>query len=262
MSIPAPRSVALGELPIFGRGTSTAPGILALHGWQRTGRDFDWLLADPELAEVGVMAVDLPGFGQTTLPQKPVWGTPEYAAELAASLKAKSIGPVVILAHSFGGRVAVRLAARHPELVKGLVLTGVPLIRTQRTTSSKPALGFRVAKRLNRLGVLPDSVMNKARQKHGSADYRAAGPILRPTFVKTVNENYDADLAIVGALGIPIALVWGANDSDAPTEQVAALTERLTPIVVTVGEGRGHDTVKEMRAELRAAIDAVLAVTS
>ena len=35
----------------------------------------------------------------------------------------------VLVGHSFGGRVAVRLAATNPELVRGLVLTGVPLLR-------------------------------------------------------------------------------------------------------------------------------------
>lgn len=252
------RTFALGPLPFYGRGSSPSPRVVALHGWQRTGRDFDWMLTDPAYAEVGVLTLDLPGFGETPLPDSG-WGTPEYADALAEALRSKNLGPMLVVGHSMGGRVGLRFAARHPELVSGLVLTAAPLTRATDGPTRKPALGFRAAKALHRIGIVSEPRMEAARQKYGSVDYRTAGPTLRPVLVRTVNEDYDADLTVVSGLGVPIALVWGALDTAAPAAQVETLRRRLGPIVVTVGDGKGHDTPVEMRPELTAAVRAVLA---
>lgn len=248
-----PRSVPLGEIPIFGRTNAHEPVVLAMHGWQRSAHDFDWLLA----TDIPCVAVDLPGFGRTELPSSE-WGTPEYADAVAAALDSRGWKNLVLVGHSFGGRVAVRLAAKRPDLVSGLVLSGAPLIRLTHATKAKPAFTFKVAKTLNKLKVLPDSVMAKQRQKYGSADYRQAGEKLRPVFVRTVNDNYDDDLKAVGAQQKPVALVWGQNDTAAPTAQVDTLTAILNASTVVVGAGKGHNTVNEMRAELREAIAIVI----
>ncbi|PRZ42393.1 pimeloyl-ACP methyl ester carboxylesterase [Antricoccus suffuscus] len=248
-----PRSLPLGEIPIFGRTNAQQPAVLAMHGWQRTAHDFDWLLA----TEIPTVAIDLPAFGQTKLPSSE-WGTPEYADAVADALDTRGWKNMVLAGHSFGGRVAVRLAAKRPDLVAGLVITGSPLIRPDDAPKSKPALAFRVAKMLNKIKVLPDSLMEKQRQKYGSTDYRTAGPALRPVFVRIVNDNYDDDLRAVGEQHKPVALVWGRNDTEAPAAQVDKLAEVLGATHVVVGEATGHDTVNEMRDELQAAITIIL----
>jgi pimeloyl-ACP methyl ester carboxylesterase len=98
------------------------PAVLALHGWGRTSADFDAVLGG-----LDAVALDLPGFGATPPPAEP-WGATGYAAAVAPVL-GEAAGPVVVLGHSFGGRVAVHLAAAHPDEVAGLVLTGAPLVR-------------------------------------------------------------------------------------------------------------------------------------
>lgn len=253
----AARTVALGDLPIVGRSSSANPVVLALHGWQRSARDFDWLLAEPALSESGVVALDLPGFGGTAGPppgDQP-WGTVEYAEALAKALDSKGWNNLVVLGHSFGGRVAVRLAARRPDLVAGLVLTGAPLIRQNRGAGKAP-LVYRLARKLRKVGVLPEAVLEKARQKYGSADYRMAGPVLRPILVRTVNEHYEEDLA---AIRQPVALVWGAADTAAPASQVDVLSDLLDAVHQVVAEGHGHDTPRELPGELARAVQIVLA---
>ena len=129
---------------------STPPAVVALHGWARSGADFAAIVSG-----LDAVAPHLPGFGPADEPPV-VWGTEDYADLVADAIR--PFGPVVILGHSFGGRVAVRLAARHPELVSGLVLTGVPLLRPPAT--SKPKLQFRIVKALVARGILsevPDS---------------------------------------------------------------------------------------------------------
>src|SRR4051812_38815028 len=102
---------------LFGATTGDGhPWVLALHGWQRTHRDFNRVLDG-----VAAVALDLPGFGASPPPPQP-WGGAEYAAAVAPVLE-RFDQPPVVLGHSFGGRVAVHLAAAYPERVHALVLT-------------------------------------------------------------------------------------------------------------------------------------------
>ena len=97
---------------VFGttHGSGT-PWVLALHGWRRDHRDFA-----ATLDGIDALAVDLPGFGATPEPDRP-WGSADYA-EAVAPLLDEVQQPVVLLGHSFGGRVAAHLAARHAGAVK------------------------------------------------------------------------------------------------------------------------------------------------
>src|SRR4051794_12112754 len=114
-------ALADGRLLAEKTGADT-PTVVALHGWQRTGADFA-----PIVAGLDAVAPNFPGASPAAEPPSEAWGSPEYAELVADAIR--PFGPVVIVAHSFGGRVAVHLAAKHPELVRGLVLTGVPLLR-------------------------------------------------------------------------------------------------------------------------------------
>ena len=71
------RTFAGGTL--FGSVTGPdAPRVLALHGWARTHRDFDAVLAPVDEAPVPALALDLPGFGASPPPPE-AWGAAAYA---------------------------------------------------------------------------------------------------------------------------------------------------------------------------------------
>ena len=220
--------------------------VVALHGWGRTGADFTGLLAG-----LDAVAIHLPGFGPAAAPDA-VWGTDDYAQLVAEAIE--SLGPVVVVGHSFGGRIAVRLAASRPGLVSGLVLTGAPLVRL--APVSKPKLSYRIAKALNRIGLIPDSVLEARRKKAGSADYNAAQGIMRDIMVKTVNENYDDDLAGITA---PTWMVWGENDTAAPTAAGKVASERIRGAHWTVVPGEAHLLTPVLSAAVRAAVEEALA---
>lgn len=220
--------------------------VVALHGWGRTGADFTGLLAG-----LDAVAIHLPGFGPAAAPDA-VWGTDDYARLVAEAIE--PLGPVVVVGHSFGGRIAARLAASRPGLVSGLVLTGAPLVRL--APVSKPKLSYRIAKALNRIGLIPDSVLEARRKKAGSADYNAAQGIMRDIMVKTVNENYDDDLAGITA---PTWMVWGENDTAAPTAAGKVASERIRGAHWTVVPGEAHLLTPVLSAAVRAAVEEALA---
>lgn len=253
-----PSGTFVGVLSAFARGRlfgavhgTAAPSVLALHGWGRTSADFDVLLQD-----LDAVALDLPGFGATPAPPE-VWGAAQYAETIAAVLDELAT-PVVVVGHSFGGRVAVHLAAAEPERVAGLVLTGVPLVKAPGSAakSRRPPLRYQLARALHRRGIIPDERMEALRRRHGSADYRAATGVMRDVLVRVVNETYEEQL---DAITCPVELVWGADDADVAVAVAEAAAARLSgPVNLTVVAGAGHFTPRTAQADLRAAVSRCL----
>lgn len=190
------------------------PRVLALHGWGRRGNDFA-----RSLAGFDALAVDLPGFGATPAPSEPI-GARGYADLLTPVLDMFD-APPVLLGHSFGGRIAVCLAAANPSRVGPMVVTGTPLLRT--APSKKPSVGYRLIRSLNRVGIVSDGRMEEIRRARGSPDYRAAAGVMRDILVKMVNETYEEEM---GRLETRVMLLWGGEDHEVPVE-VAEKSLRL-----------------------------------
>lgn len=74
------------------------------------------------LESLEALAVDLPGFGDAADAGRAGQTVEDMAQALAGAMREAGGGPYRVAAHSMGGKVALRLAARHPELVSELVL--------------------------------------------------------------------------------------------------------------------------------------------
>lgn len=240
---------AFGDGSLFGEMFTNSPArVVALHGWGRTSADFRTVLRG-----LDAVALDLPGFGASPPPPR-AWGAGEYAEAILPALQACSL-PVTVVGHSFGGRVAVHLAASHPELVHGLVLTGVPLLRPP-GSGARSSRGFRLARRLHAMGLLSDETMERRRRRSGSADYRAADGVMREVLVRTIGEDYSEQLR---AITCPVELVWGQTDTAAPVSMAEVAAALLgAPSRLSVLPGVGHDTLASAPTAVRAAIDAQL----
>lgn len=247
------RAFADGRL--FGSVTGTGTGpprVLALHGWARSHTDFDAVLAGDGQVPLPALALDLPGFGASPSPPAD-WGAEAYARAVG-EVVGEMASPIVVLGHSFGGRVALHLALQRPETVQALVLTGVPLLHpTGRRRRTAPR--YRLIRSLHRLRLVSDEVMERGRQRYGSADYRAATGVMRQVLVRSVEETYGAQL---DAVQCPVHLIWGGDDTAAPVEVAERGLARLAHGDLTVVPGVGHLTPLLIPTELRTAVVACL----
>lgn len=93
-------------------------GLLAVHGL--TGHGGRWRYVAGQLPDVAVAAPDLIGHGHSSWAAP--WTIDANVAALAVLLDSAADGPVPVVAHSFGGAIALHLAAARPDLVESLVL--------------------------------------------------------------------------------------------------------------------------------------------
>lgn len=241
------RSFLDGEVfaEVYGEGP---PEVLALHGWGRRGNDFAAVFDDGYSG----IAPDLPGFGASPAPEHAV-GADAYA-DIVARILDSFDSPPVVVGHSFGGRVAVCLAAKHPERVGPLVLTGVPLIRLE--TGRRPSPAFRLARWLNRAGIVSDERLEREKRKRGSDDYRAVSGVMRDILVKVVNETYEGQLM---RISVPVQMLWGERDEEVPLSMAEAAQALIPDSSLEVLHDVGHFVPLEAPEALRAAIEKAMA---
>jgi pimeloyl-ACP methyl ester carboxylesterase len=122
----------------------SGPSLVLLHGNGSMIQDFESSgLIDLAAGNYRVIAFDRPGFGYSDRPRNTVW-TPAAQAELiATAFRRLGVSHAIVLGHSWGASVAVALALKHPDLVKGLVLASgyyYPTLRFDVVPLSLPAV--------------------------------------------------------------------------------------------------------------------------
>ena len=222
---------------------ANAPRVLLLHGWGCDSNTFSFIQS--ALAERMTVAVlDFPGHGQSGEPPEP-WGVADFAAQVRAMLLAEGLAPIHIIAHSFGGRVALMLAANYPELVQKLVITGGAGIKKPQSDAGRrrTARFKRLNALLDRLQAVPPlhgmalAMQARLRNRYGSPDYVKLNENMRKTFVKIVSEDLYPLLPRIQASTL---LIWGAADTETPLWMAQAMEKEIPDAGLVVFEGGSH----------------------
>ncbi|MFN8947647.1 MAG: alpha/beta fold hydrolase [Phycisphaerae bacterium] len=101
-------------------GNPGAPPLILLHGGRDHSRSWDWT-AEALRTKWHVIAPDLRGHGDSEWSPDGDYGTLANLYDLAQLIHQQGLAPVTIVAHSFGGNIALRYAGTYPENVRRLV---------------------------------------------------------------------------------------------------------------------------------------------
>lgn len=194
---------------VYGSG----PRILLIHGWGANLTNFSNII-QPLSQNFQVFALDLPGFGLSSLPSS-AYTVEDFAQVVSDFIDNLELDSLTVLGHSFGGAVAV-LAALTNSKIKKVVLVDPAIIR-QKTIKTKLKITFykmlKKAPYLHKFGI-----------KLGSPDYQASGA-LKPTFLKIINQDLQKYLPHVWQ---PVLVLWGQYDKETPITE-APIVNRLLP---------------------------------
>ena len=205
-----------------------------------------------------VLTVDFPAHGKSGRPPEP-WGVPEFAACLRELLTRLDFLPCGVVAHSFGGRVTLLLAAEHPEMFTRLVLTGAAGIRPKPTEAArKRSEAYRKlkglcegVKKLKIFGPLPELAEESLRKKFGSRDYNALDAEMRQTFVKVISQDLTSCLPRIQQ---PTLLLWGTEDTETPLWMGQEMERNIPDAALIPLEGGSHFAYVEQSARFNAIV--------
>lgn len=193
--------------------------ILILHSWNQYAKDVSrYSPLKDELVRRGykVFTPELPGFYSAGLPKKALVRD-DYVEFVEKYLRDKGIKKIILIGHSFGGTVGMKLAVKNPQLLKALVLTGAPGFVP--IPSPILALYKRIAKAGNIVFSLPiltpfRTIVRKLLYKSiGATDYPKAQGVMRETFINAARENL---VPTMEQIKIPTLIIWGKKDRIAP----------------------------------------------
>jgi pimeloyl-ACP methyl ester carboxylesterase len=194
-------------------GSPVGRHLVFLHGWgvnRESLRGVAVLFTHTHQVHL----VDLPGFGEAPLPPG-TWSTVNYADLVQQFILDRLQGSVVVIGHSFGGRVAIRLASRRLASLKGIVLMGVPGL--PRPPQSKQALRLQWIRGLRKVlvalkPVLGTRLIDWHSRTYASRDILNAGD-MRAVFVRVVSEDLTESAVIIAC---PVLLLYGTDDRETP----------------------------------------------
>ena len=225
-----------------------APTLLFLHGWRSAGKI--WNSVIEKLGNgYNIYSLDLPGFGQSNVPDKN-FNLQDYAEVVDGFIQKNNLSEVIIIGHSFGGRIAIKLAATNPKYLYKLVLVDSAGIRH---ASAGRIIKQGIAKLLKPFFKLPG--LKSARQKiytsMGAEDYLAT-PELQAIFVNIVKEDITS---LLSKIKISTMLIWGADDNDTPLSDAKIMKEKITDSKLVVLSDAGHfsflDQTEKFVSEIR-----------
>lgn len=228
---------------VLEKASSGGTPVLFLHGWGCDAGIFGDLM-DAMREGATLISLDFPAHGSSEEPPEP-WGVKEFSLQVKKVLENSQISKVNVVAHSFGARVAVYLAAYEPQMIEKLVITGGAGIKKPATAESqKRAARYKrlrsVARFLMKIPPLK-SPMEKAQdrliRKYGSEDYAKLSEGMRATFVKIVSEDLKP---LLGRIAAPTLLIWGGDDRETPLWMGETMEREIADAGLVVFEGRSH----------------------
>lgn len=240
--------------------------LLLLHGWMGQINSWAPLIRDLKSSRK-LIAVDFPGQGGKSPEPPEPWSVTEHMELIAALLHHLGIEQTDIVAHSFGGRVTLLLAATYPSLAGKLVITGGAGLIPKKTVKKRVrSFAYKAMRGLIDSGLFRNLLGNerveklrdKLRDRFGSSDYKALAPSMRGTFNRVVTQDLRFCLEKIQS---PTLLIWGARDDQTPLWMGQVMEKEIKDAGLIVYEDAGHFAYLDRYPDFLAVVKNFLKIT-
>ncbi|MBQ9272732.1 MAG: alpha/beta hydrolase [Mogibacterium sp.] len=222
-------------------GSKDAPVLVVLQGWGTELGMYD-SVASAVNDRYRVVQLDFPGFGASDEPREP-WNVDAYADFVCSFMQQLGIKKAVLLGHSYGGRVIIKLAARDslPFEIEKIILVDSAGVMPERSASQKFRVRMYKIKRTfltsKPVHAMFPEVIDYWMSKQGSEDYRNASPMMKKCLVMAVNEDLQH---LMPEVQQEVLLVWGDLDVDTPISDARRMEQLMPNAGLAVLEGTDH----------------------
>lgn len=242
-----------GQKLCYQKSGSGSP-LIMVHGL--LGSSFCWRFNMPVFSErYTTFAVDLPGFGESDAPRHADCGMEAEALRLLRWLEQLNLERVDVVASSWGGGVALFLAAMSPR-VRSLVLAAPVNPWSEAGLKRVRFFSGRLGGTLLRLAMPFSRPIHRyaVERMYGDPNRIPAGTLQgysqmmlrkgRAHNIISTLRCWEKDLsgleAAIAQVPQPVLLVWGSRDSAVPLDSSKILMRRLPGCERAVIEGAGH----------------------
>jgi pimeloyl-ACP methyl ester carboxylesterase len=217
--------------------------ILLLHGWGGQIESMD-PIANALANQFAVTSIDFPGHGESALPAR-AWRVDDFLEATLRVMDRLGLDRPGIVAHSFGGRVSIKLAAAHPQRAGHILFAagaGVvpPAGIGKRVRRLIGATAGRLRSVAHSAAPSTDSVLERLGEKLfpylASRDYKNAGE-LRETLRFVVAEDLTP---LLNKIRSKCLLIWGDQDRDTPLYCGETMKRLIAGSELIVFPGAGH----------------------
>lgn len=220
-------------------GPDTKTSIVLLHGWGANIAAFNPITKSLS-QKFKVFVIDFPGFGLSDEPDVS-YHVEDYSKLVLEFINQKKLKDVILVGHSFGGRVIIKLVGKLGFKPKKVILVDSAGIRPKKSFKAKvKERVFKCIKCVFKVILGKEKskkVIDKYKNKMGSEDYKNANDTMKEVFKNVINEDLTEYLPNID---VPTLLIWGDRDLDTPISD-GRLMEKLIPDagLVTIS-GAGH----------------------
>ena len=204
--------------------------ILFLHGWGLNKSYFDKCI-NRISDDYSKVSLDFFGFGNSTEPEN-YFDTYEYAYHIFIFLKKIKVNKIIIVGHSFGGRVAIILSSLYDINIEGVILTSSAGINLFKLKTYLKIKSYKIAKKLSHIKLIKKNLKN-----FGSPDYKKSQDSLRCVFVRVVNQDLKFLLKYIS---VPCVLIWDKKDKETPYKMCKVLNRKIRNSHIVLFNSGGH----------------------
>lgn len=217
--------------------------LIWLHGWGHSHKSL-LMLADYFKNIADNLLLDFAGFGNSPEPDEP-WSAEDYADRVMNIIedlvKSDENKKNILISHSFGGRVAIQMAAKYPNEIAGIVLISGAGLKAKRSFYFKTkAFIIKYLAKLIRAFPWLKRLPIFGKMQFGSADYRNASVMMKKILVKAVNEDLSAKATKIKC---PALLIYGSEDTETPSyfgEKYSKLIKNSSFVEIP---SQGHNSI-------------------
>ena len=225
-------------LKIRYRREGSGPSVLLLHGWGGSIESFEPVYQALRTS-FDAVAIDFPGHGQSTLPPRP-WHVADFLDITLEVMDQLAMTQPHIVAHSFGARVSIQMAARHRQrAAKMLFAAGAGVAPRKSISRSLKRKASSIAHTMEAVPVarsLVHALRGRLLPRLASRDYRNAGE-LRQTLSNVIAEDLTP---LLSSIRSKCLLVWGDQDQETPLYMGETMHRLIPASELVIFPGAGH----------------------
>lgn len=219
--------------------------ILILHGWNLSGKTFRPLVSVLKKRGYEAFAPDMPGFGRNKTVHRPL-RLNDYVSFVRKYLAQKRIDRIILIGHSFGGRVAIAYTSRYGQTLSNLILTGVPgYVPASKGKITSFLLLSKIGKIIFSAPIL-SSFQTVARKilyrLAGTSDYMHTQGDMRETFKNIIKEDLTFYMK---SILTPTLLIWGESDTHVSTSIARLMHKTIRNSKLKIIPDAGHNVPYE-----------------